>query len=202
MKPFFENDQWFVTKDGFHLHPQTEDYTPGLYLGLERKLTKRVGIEVGALFGLPPTTLGVVDQFSPTGREYLNTERYNFLTLTISPNLYLINDSIVNLYADPILGYAFASELVMIPSFGPSVTWVKNDEPIYGGRIGIIFNTILPNLSVNAEMFTLSMGVKLESVESRQELEKYLGPLGLLLEISYTLKFGRLAKLFLIHIQK
>ena len=187
MKPFFENDQWFVTEEGFHLHPRTEDYTPGMYFGLERRLTKRVGLEVGALIGLPPATLGVIDQFSQTGREYLDTERYNFLTITISPNLYLINDSIVNLYVGPIFGYAFASELVMTPSFGPSVTWVKNDEPIYGGKVGIAINPILPNISVYAEMFSLSMDVKLESVEYGQELEKYLGPLGLLLGISYTL---------------
>ena len=186
MKPFFENDQWFVTEDGFHLHPRTEDFTPGIYIGFERILTRRIGIEIGALCGFPPATLGVIDQFSPTGREYLGTERYKFLTFLLSPNLYLVNDSIINLYISPIIGYVLSGEKVMTPSFGPSVTWTKNNEPIYGAKVGVVVNTIIPRISVNAEIFTLSMNVKLESIETVQELDKYLGPLGLLIGISFS----------------
>ena len=79
-----------------------------------------------------------------------------------------------------------SGEKVLTPSFGPSVTWTKNNEPIYGAKVGVVINTIIPKISLNAEIFTLSMNAKLESIETEQELEKYLGPLGLLFGISYS----------------
>jgi len=75
MKPFFKNDQWFVTSEAYHLHPRSEDFIPGLRLGIERSLVERISIEFSFLYGLPPATLGVIDQFSASGREFLDTLR-------------------------------------------------------------------------------------------------------------------------------
>ena len=186
MKPLFENDQWFVTEDGYHIHPRTEDFTPGLFLGLERTITDRLGLEISALYGLPPATLGVIDQFSSIGREYLGTERYNFLTLMLSPNLYLINENILNIYLSPIIGYAISGEKVLTPSFGPPIMWIKNSKPIYGAKAGIKIKTIIPNLSISSEVFMLSMTAELESIQTAHVLEKKIGPIGLLLGISYS----------------
>jgi len=185
MKPLFENDQWFVTEDGYHIHPRTEDFTPGLYLGLERIITSRLGIEIGALFGFPPATLGVIDQFSPTGREYLGTERYNFITIMVSPNLYLIDENIINIYFSPLVGYSISSEKVITPSFGPPITWVKNGDMTYGLKTGIKINTIIPNLTINSEIFMLNIGAKLESDQTGHERIKNIGPIGLMVGVLF-----------------
>jgi len=183
MKPLFENDQWFVTDNGYHLHPRTEDFTPGLYFGVERTITKQLGMEIGLLIGFPPATLGVIDQFSSTGREYLGTKRYSFFALLLSPNLYLIRGDI-SVSISPIIGYAVSTGKTLTPSFGPTITWLKNSEFTYGAKIGMKIRTRIPNLYVCAEVFKISLNARLESAQTEHNLIKEIGPLGITIGIS------------------
>lgn len=187
LKPFVYNDQWFVTAEGYHIHPRTEEYTPGFSLGVERSIFKRVGLELGILYGLPPATLGVIDQFSASDREFLGTERYHFLTVIIKPNIYLLQGHFGDIYASPTLGYGILSEKTITPSFGPSVTWTKSVELIYGFSGG--FNILLknPNIYFSTEFLLLSMKTKLEEPQTGRELKKKFGPFGILLGIAYKL---------------
>jgi len=186
MKPFFKNDQWFVTSEGYHMHPRTEDYTPGLSLGIERSIFKRVGLELNILYGLPPATLGVVDEFSASGRESLDTERFHFLTITLSPKLYLVQREFGNIYISPSFGYGMLSEITITPSFGPQVTWKKSSKPVFGIRNGFNIRLKNPNVYFNTEVLLLSMKINLEENQTGNTLIKKLGPFGLLLGISYN----------------
>ena len=187
IKPFFENDQWFVTDNGYHFHPRTEDFTPGFYFGAERNITRNSKLEIGVLVAFPPATLGVIDQYSSTGREYLGTERYSLLTILVSPNIYLINTDKFQSYMSPMIGYSVASEKVITPTFGFPIIWTKNSQFMYGGKAGIIFDTKLPKLYINSEIFLLSINAELESSQTDHKLEKKLGPLGILFGLMYKL---------------
>jgi len=185
MKPFLKNDQWFITSEGYHIHPRTEDYTPGFSLGIERKVFKNISFELNFLYGMPPATLGVIDEFSSTGREFLDTKRFHFFVITVSPKLYMVQGQFGNIYISPLAGFGLLSNKSITPTFGPKVTWTKTSELVYGGRIGFQIRLKKTKFYFNAEVLFLSMKIKLRETISGRTLNKKFGPLGLLLGISY-----------------
>ena len=136
------------TEDGYHFHPRTEDFTPGLYLGFERYIITHLSIELGVLAAFPPATLGVMDQYSSSGREFLGTEKYIFTALTINPQILLFMSKKIQLYGGPIIGVAISSEKELDPSFGESIKWTQHSELIYGGKIGIEIGTNNQRISI------------------------------------------------------
>jgi len=185
MKPFFENDQWLVTAEGYHLHPRTEDYTPGLSVGVERSVFKRITVELNLLYGLPPATLGVIDEYSASGREFLETQRFHFVALMVSPKFNIIKGHFGDLYCSPTIGYSFFSEKTMTPSFGPQVTWAKSDDPFYGVRAGFSKRLKHPLWCFNMEVLLLTAKMKIEENQTGQTLNTTFGPFGLLMGISH-----------------
>ena len=74
--------------------------------------------------------------------------------------------------------YSVSNEKVLTPAFGFPIIWTKNSQFMCGGKVGMIFDTKLPKLYINAE---------LESVQTGHHLEKRLGPLGIQLGLLYDL---------------
>lgn len=187
MKPFFQNDQWFVTSEGYHMHPRTEDYTPGLSLGIERKIAERISFELGILYGMPPATLGVIDEFSANDQDFEETQRYHFLSIFVTPNIYIVKGRVGTLYLGPTVGYGMLSEKKITPPFGPQVTWTSGNELIFGGRAGVKFKLNNPALSLNVECLYFSMKTRIEENQTNRKLDKTFGPFGILLGLSYAL---------------
>jgi hypothetical protein len=122
LAPLMFNDQWFVTTEGYHLNPRTEEYTPRLCLSIERHLTHSISLELSILYGLPPAHLGVIDQFSASDRTFEGTERFHFIALSLSSNIYLLRGHFGGFYLSPTAGYGLLTEKTVIPTFGPAVT--------------------------------------------------------------------------------
>lgn len=186
LKPFVCNDRWFITPEGYHIHPASEHYTPGLRLGIERRITGGTGLELNLLYGLAPAYLGVIDEFSAIDLEFHDTQRYHFFAILLSTNFYVLRGDFGSIYVSPTAGYGLLSEKTVTPTFGPPVTWIYNCEWIYGIRTGIKFRLKNPNLSFNLELFMLSMKSKLVEVQSGRVLRKTFGPFGLLLGFTFA----------------
>lgn len=185
LKPFIENDLWFVTNEAYHIHPRTEDYTPGLSLSAEYEVLNRLSIELMVLYGHPKAVLGIIDQNS--AREPVFEKRYNFFSLLISPNISILKGTRGKLYISPICGWGMTSEVSITPTFGPEVTWNKTGEFIYGGKTGFWLNLKNELLAFNAEFIYLSLSAVITENDTNQELNKAFGPLGILFGLSYQL---------------
>ena len=66
--------------------------------------------------------------------------------------------------------YSVSSEKVLTPTFGFPIIWTKNSQFMYGGKVGMIFDTKLLKLYINTE---------LESNQTNHKPKKRLGPLGI-----------------------
>ncbi|MFC2086147.1 hypothetical protein ACFLQ9_00345 [Bacteroidota bacterium] len=185
LKPFIENDLWYVTNEDYHIHPRTEDYTPGLSFSAEYEVLNRFSTELMVLYGRPKAVLGIVDQNS--SREPLFEKGYNFLTVLLCPNVTLIGSDRSKFYLSPVCGWGFTSEVSIIPAFGPEVTWNKMNKIIYGAKTG--FNIKIKNerLFFNTELFYLSLKAKITENQTNQELDKTFGPFGILLGFNFSL---------------
>lgn len=186
LDPMIKNDQWFVTDEGYHIHPRTEDYTPGLSLSVERTILKKSSFELMLLYGRPTATLGIVDQNSTLEPVY--KKGYHFFAILLSPNINLFQGEKSRFYVSPVCGWGMTSEVSIAPTFGPTVTWTKSSEFIYGAKIGFKHKMKNKRFLFNAELAYLSMKASLTENQTNRELNKTFGPFGILIGFAYALK--------------
>ena len=184
--PRFSNDQWFVTGEGYHLHPRTENYTPGLSLGIERKISGSISVGCMFIYGRPTANLGIIDQYSSL--EPLYKKGFNFLAALVSPNVALIRGDRSTFSLSPLFGWGSMSEVTITPSFGPDVTWSRRGEFVYGGKAGFTLRLKDQRFLFSTELIFLSMNVRLTEDQTGRELIRSFGPSGILLGFAYSLK--------------
>lgn len=185
VKPIILNDLWYVTSEGYHIHPRTEGYTPGFSLSIEHTVFKRNSMELMLLYGRPKAVLGIVDQNSSS--EPIFEKGYNFFTILLSPNISLYTGDRGKFYISPVCGWGTTSEVSIQPAIGPEVTWNKTSEFIYGGKTGFWLNLKNEHLAFNIEFICLSLSAKIKENVTNMKLHKTFGPFGLLFGLSYTL---------------
>jgi hypothetical protein len=180
------NDRWFITTEGYHIHPASEKYTPGLKIGIEKNIIKNVNVEIQVLYCRPTAYLGIIDQFS--SREVHTEEGYNFISVLLSVNLSIVKWEKGNFYISPTLGYGSLSKISLSGSFVPQVDYGGNGRFIYGAKTGINIGLFENrDLSFRSELTYLSMKLKIFEPLSAKELTKLLGPIGISIGISYLL---------------
>ncbi|MBN2399144.1 MAG: hypothetical protein JXI33_02255 [Candidatus Aminicenantes bacterium] len=185
LKPTMYNDLWFVTSQGYHIHPRTESYTPGFSVSIEYEILKNNNLELMCLVGRPTAVLGIVDQFS--WREPVFSKGYNFFAILLSPNVAIIGGHRCRLYISPVCGWGMTAAVSITPTFGPEVTWNRGSEFIYGLKSGFRWRMKNKRFFMNLELIGLSMNAELTENQTNRELNKKLGPLGILLGFSFAL---------------
>ena len=185
LAPQIHNDQWYVTDEGYHVHPRTEDYTPGVSISAEYDFLNRISCELMLLYGRPKAVLGIVDQNSTL--EPVFEKNYNFLSIIISPNITLFGRERGKFFISPLIGWGMTDEVTLIPTFGPEVTWNSSSEIIYGGKAGFNINLAKNRIAFNAEVLYLTLSSTLTESYYNQDLNKEFGPFGILLGLSYLI---------------
>ncbi len=184
MIPLVINEPWYISSEGYHIHPASDRYTPGVKVGLERSVNNRISLEISFLYGYPPAYLGVIDENSQN--ESRITKRYHFIALIFSPKIQFMNRDFGSFYLAPVLGYGMLSEKTITPSFGPTETWKGKSELVGGLRVGFDFQTRNKNVFFNTEILCLSMTTEIEEYQTTRKMKKTFGPFGILLGISYA----------------
>ena len=180
------NDRWYITNEGFHIHPASESYTPGLKLGIEKKIYEPINLELQILYARPTAYLGIIDQNS--NREVHAQEGFNFVSVLLSVNINLVNWESGDFYISPTAGYGKLSEKSIVGSFGPKYDFGGNSRFIYGVKTGLHFGWFEnKNLSFRTELMFLTMKLKIREPISGKELFKLFGPIGLSVGLSYLL---------------
>lgn len=183
MNPGVELDRWFVTDEGYHVHPASEDFTPGLELGAVYGISPWLGLEMDLLYGSAPVYLGIVDQSSalePSARG-----RMGFLAVLAGPNLVLPLGNRSTLTLGPRAGAAWTRRTSVQATLGPTVDFGGDLQMVYGAAAGLDTRLGSGPVSLGARATVLSMDLQLSESTSGQEASKPFGPVGLLLGISY-----------------
>jgi len=186
MNPQLVMDRWYVTSEGYHVHPACEDFTPGLSFEFAYRLYSTIQAGGEVLYGRAPAFLGMIDDNS--SREFNGQEPLGFLAILISPILTLPMGEELSLLAGPVLGYGWLREVRVNPDFGPAVVFGGNSEVIYGGKVGMKVGLGESSFSFSGQILALSMTLDLAEEGLNQEMSKRFGPLGLLAGISYAMK--------------
>jgi len=185
MMPFAFNDRWYITEEGYHVHPAVEDFTPGINVELALPIAEYFEATIGFLGGRAPAYLGMIDENSTV--EYHGNVGMAFGVVTLGPNLKLPAGRGWSLSLGPLVGYGWMTEVENEPTFGPSVVYGHGRQAAYGGRAGLNRNPTGSRFSFSLELVVLSMNVNMEDSWLQQRLSKFFGPLGILTGVSYSL---------------
>jgi hypothetical protein len=183
LSPGVELDRWFVTAEGYHVHPASEDFTPGVEMALAYQLSSRIELEGAVLLGGAPVFVGIVDQNST--REPSARGRMPFMAVLARPNLALPLGHRSKLILGPAAGVAWTKETSVQAALGPAVFFGGGLQMVIGGTAGLDIRMGDGPFSVSARAVALSMELPLAEPVSGTEAAKPFGPVGLLLGVSY-----------------
>jgi len=178
-----ENDRWYVTEEGYHVHPFSDSFTPGIRFGLAYQAAPNFRAGFDLLYGRAPVTLGMIDQNS--SRESETDGSMGFGGILFTPSLTLPGDRDWALVVGPVLGFGWMKEMRVAPPFGPSVNFGGGTQFILGGTVGLDIRLGESPFSVNGRLLRLNMDLPLTEDGLNQEMSKFFGPMGLLAGCSY-----------------
>lgn len=178
-----ENDRWYVTEEGFHVHPFSDAFVPGIQVGAAYQATSTFRAGFDLLYGRAPVTLGMIDENST--REPETEGSMGFMGLLFTPSLTLAGDRSWTLVAGPILGFGWMQEERVDPPFGPSVTFGGGTRFVLGGMAGLDVRLGESPFALTGRLLGLNMDLSLAENGLNQEMTKFFGPMGLLVGVSY-----------------
>ncbi len=171
-----EDDRWQLRLAGAWVDPDvtfsdidsdgdrlalSSDGAIGLSLALERRFSRRLGVEAGALFAEPNLNL-FFDLTS--GGQLAVRESISFSALTAGLNIHLTPDKALDLYVGPLLVYTdYGDASVMIPGGGSAVVSAKltsTDNFTVGAQLGadVPFGTSPWSLNLAARYIDSNLG--------------------------------------------
>lgn len=178
-----ENDRWYVTEEGYHVHPFSDGFTPGIRFGLAYQAASNFRAGIDLLYGRAPVTLGMIDQNS--SREPETDGSMGFGGILFTPSLTFPGERNWALVAGPVLGFGWMQEVRVDPPFGPSVTFGGGTQFILGGTVGLDIRLGESPFSFNGRLLRLNMDLPLAEDGMDQEMSKFFGPMGILAGCSY-----------------
>ena len=133
LKPLAFNDRWYVTAEGYHVHPASEAFTPGLQLEWARSVRDRVEVGAALLVGRAPAYLGMIDGNSL--REFHGNEGMLVTVAYVSPGVRLTPGLRSFVLLAPLVGIGRLGRTDVVPDFGPTVRFGGATSAVFGGRI-------------------------------------------------------------------
>lgn len=183
LNPGVALDRWFVTAEGYHVHPASEDITPGLEMALAFRLSSRIELEGAVLLGGAPVFVGIVDQNST--REPSARGRMPFMAVLASPKLVLPLGHRSTLILGPTAGVAWTRETSVQAALGPAVAFGGDVQTAYGAEAGLDIRLGNGPFALSARGLALFMDLPLAEPVSGMEDTRPFDPMGLLLGVSY-----------------
>ena len=153
----------------------------GFSLALERQFSRRLGIELGALFAEPDLTLAAD---LAGGSQVSGSGGIRFTAVTVGLNIHLTPDKAVDLYVGPLLVYTTYSDVgfrVEVDGQTLAADLSSNDDFAFGAQIGadIPFGDGPWSLNLAARYIDTSLGVTDdESVVSELEFDPLILSVG------------------------
>ena len=178
-----ENDRWYVTEEGYHVHPYSDGFAPGFDIGLAYQLSAHLRLGTNLLYGRAPLTLGMIDQNSD--REPETEEPMGFLGILLRPSLNLHGGENWSFVVGPTLGLGWMQEVPVEPPFGPTVTFGGSTDLILGWVAGVDVRLGDSPFHFSGRALGLNLTLPLHEDGLGQEMSKSFGPMGLLAGISY-----------------
>lgn len=111
--------------------------TLGLGLGLVRRFSQRVGLDVSLRFANPRLTLEVSPQGGPT---VAGQDRFALIPLTIAPTFHLLGERSIDLYLAPMLVYTFIGDVnfeAAVDGVSEQTNLRSDDDLSWGLAIGL-----------------------------------------------------------------
>jgi hypothetical protein len=185
MKPFAFNDRWYITAEGYHVHPAVEHFTPGINVELAWPIARNFEATIGVLAGRAPAYLGMIDENSDV--EYHGKAGIAVGAVTLGPTLKLPAGRGWSVSLGPLVGYGRMTEVENEPTFGPTVAYGHAAQAVFGGRAGMNQTPTGSRFSFSLELVVLSMNVNMRDSWLQQRMSKFFGPVGILTGVSYSL---------------
>lgn len=156
---------------GYDMHPSCEGVSPGVRVGAEYRVSRGLGLELSAAYGVARTKLNAEGGYVESTTDKKSLSYFNLL---VNLPIYFDLGKTGLAYFSPHCGFGRLSSVTSFTGYYPEITFGGNSGFIYGGKIGILWGK---KRLVFTELGYTFMDITVKSEQENLEVNRSFGPL-------------------------